>query len=263
MSTAIASHTSPDNVYASYALARKEISTIEPIDYFFAKDLVKAFNLSQSQYVELFHLLMALSQSLREGHTCLPIGVIANTQYGYLSDDFGVVISHGYLFSDQKSLNSLLTDLNITADENHPVVFHQNKLYLRRYFTFEQALFGEIQTKANVNITNCSMDLYSQCIEMLFPSPENESNTNITEIDWQKVAVANALNKNFSVIAGGPGTGKTYTVTKLLAALVYLHLDQSKHQNQHKNQQGYESNSANQNSLRKALVAPTGKAAQR
>ena len=62
------------------------------------------------------------------------------------------------------------------------------------------------------------------------------------EIDWQQVAVTNALNKRFTVIAGGPGTGKTYTVTKLLAALVMLNEDSK---------------------LDIALVAPTGKAAQR
>ena len=36
------------------------------------------------------------------------------------------------------------------------------------------------------------------------------------DIDWQKVACAIAATKGFSVITGGPGTGKTTTVTKLL-----------------------------------------------
>ena len=45
------------------------------------------------------------------------------------------------------------------------------------------------------------------------------------EIDWQALAVANAINKDFAIIAGGPGTGKTYTVTKLLAALLMLSLN--------------------------------------
>ena len=53
--------------------------------------------------------------------------------------------------------------------------------------------------------------------------------------------MANSVNKGLSIIAGGPGTGKTYTVTKLLAALSML----------------------SQSRLDIALVAPTGKAAQR
>jgi exodeoxyribonuclease V alpha subunit len=53
--------------------------------------------------------------------------------------------------------------------------------------------------------------------------------------------VANALDKNFIVIAGGPGTGKTTTVAKLLIALQQL----------------------NNNALVIKMTAPTGKAAQR
>lgn len=63
-------------------------------------------------------------------------------------------------------------------------------------------------------------------------------------INWQKVAAAIALTKRFAVISGGPGTGKTTTVTKLLAALIEQ-AEQSGHTPTIK------------------LVAPTGKAAAR
>lgn len=241
-----------DKIYPSYALAREAIATIEPIDYFFAQDLINAFSLHQSQRIGLFHLLMALSQSLREGHICLPVNVIANTQYGYLSDEFGVVLNHGFVFSDSEILTNLLTSLQISSDAEHPIVFDQNRLYLRRYFTFEQDLFIDIKRKSHsVSEDEIPRDLYHSCLEMLFPKDLN--NTTSQEIDWQKVAIANALNKNFSVIAGGPGTGKTYTVTKLLAALIYIHL-QSVH---------VENTVNGPTQFKMALVAPTGKAAQR
>ncbi len=60
-------------------------------------------------------------------------------------------------------------------------------------------------------------------------------------LNWQKVAAAVALSRRFSVISGGPGTGKTTTVTKLLAALI----------------------TESQQPLTIKLVAPTGKAAAR
>ncbi len=69
-------------------------------------------------------------------------------------------------------------------------------------------------------------------------------------LNWQKVAAATALSRPFAVISGGPGTGKTTTVAKLLAALVM--------QNQPA--------AASVDAARVphiVLVAPTGKAAAR
>ncbi|MEH0758580.1 exodeoxyribonuclease V subunit alpha [Vibrio sp. 16] len=63
-------------------------------------------------------------------------------------------------------------------------------------------------------------------------------------VNWQKVAAAVALTRQFAVISGGPGTGKTTTVTKLLAALI----EQAKQ-------------SGDVPTIK--LVAPTGKAAAR
>jgi len=265
-------------VYASYAQAKKAIASIEPIDYFFAQDLVQVFSaqasthisahlcsqINEQQATELFHLCMALSESLRTGHVCLPIHVLANTNYGYLSDDFGLVLHHGYQFSTVDVLDNLLNTIAISSDAAKPIIYHNNKLYMRRYFEFEETLFNAIAVKSSVCGNRYTEDDIKQCIETFFPDTNDTADTKNTvvepaqhliskttqlpEIDWQKVAVANALNKSFSVIAGGPGTGKTYTVTKLLAALVYL-------------QQLTKSTAPEP--LKMALVAPTGKAAQR
>lgn len=64
-------------------------------------------------------------------------------------------------------------------------------------------------------------------------------------LNWQKIAAALAASRSFSVISGGPGTGKTTTVTRLLALLVELGL---KHRDVVPDIK---------------LVAPTGKAAAR
>ena len=64
-------------------------------------------------------------------------------------------------------------------------------------------------------------------------------------VNWQKVAAAVALTRRFAVISGGPGTGKTTTVTRLLAALIEQSSEHAAHLPEIK------------------LVAPTGKAAAR
>ncbi|MCM0149020.1 exodeoxyribonuclease V subunit alpha [Photobacterium galatheae] len=61
-------------------------------------------------------------------------------------------------------------------------------------------------------------------------------------VNWQKVSTAVALTRQLSVITGGPGTGKTTTVSKLLAALAEIHKSQD---------------------FTIKLCAPTGKAAAR
>ena len=63
-------------------------------------------------------------------------------------------------------------------------------------------------------------------LEKLFPEKH-------PDINWQKVAVATALKNRFSVISGGPGTGKTTTVAKLLVALQ----EKQQHQQQQKQHQ--------------------------
>lgn len=39
------------------------------------------------------------------------------------------------------------------------------------------------------------------------------------QVDWQAQAVKDAFGRQLSVVSGGPGTGKTYTVARLLVAL--------------------------------------------
>lgn len=66
-------------------------------------------------------------------------------------------------------------------------------------------------------------------------------------VDWQRMACAVALRGRLALITGGPGTGKTYTVARLLA-LVWALQPQS---------------AGGDSGLRIALAAPTGKAAAR
>ncbi|MEW6982846.1 exodeoxyribonuclease V subunit alpha [Colwelliaceae bacterium 6471] len=229
-------------VYASFREAQQQISGIEAIDYFLAKELVGALchdDIAAQNIPVVFHLILALNESLRNGHTCLPINTIAMHRFGFLSDNEGIVSHNGFVFDDADKLCNLLSTLNIGANDSQPIVFAKECLYLRRYYQFEHELSEFIVAKLN-HRSEYSLGDIEQCLATLFPDFTD------TEIDWQLIGVANALNKNFSVIAGGPGTGKTYTVTKLLAAMIALH-----------------QLPANSSPLKISLVAPTGKAAQR
>ncbi len=85
------------------------------------------------------------------------------------------------------------------------------RLYLGRYWYFEQVLADTLERRARSWAPGVCRDRLRQGLERLFPSSN--------EIDWQRVAAATAILRPFCVISGGPGTGKTRTVTSILALL--------------------------------------------
>jgi exodeoxyribonuclease V alpha subunit len=97
-------------------------------------------------------------------------------------------------------------------------------LYLDRYWLEEQQVAADVHTMIAVKPEKVSPD-----IDRLFPAGFEE----------QRAAAKVALSQGLTVLTGGPGTGKTTTVARLLALL------------------------ASGTRLRIALAAPTGKAAAR
>lgn len=133
--------------------------------------------------------------------------------------------------------HSVSTQPNTVA----PLYFDSPRLYLRRYYQYECQVANALQQRFKNKIDICLPDItIQQTLTALFPTPVGN-----TSPDWQKVAAALAIKQRFAVISGGPGTGKTTTVVKILAALQIL---QSKQQ---------------QKPLVIRLAAPTGKAAAR
>jgi len=110
------------------------------------------------------------------------------------------------------------------------------RLYLFRYWDYQEKLADSIRRRVREHTRNIDMSALKQDLERLFPADQAKG------IDWQRVAAFAALMKRFSVISGGPGTGKTTAVGAILALLL---------------EQG------DPKSLKMALAAPTGKAAAR
>lgn len=109
------------------------------------------------------------------------------------------------------------------------------RLYLHRYWKYEDDLAQAI-IHTSTGIEPVCEDTLQAGLSRLFP------HTDDTETDWQAVAALAAVQKRFCCISGGPGTGKTSTVVKILALLLEQYPGTL---------------------LRIALAAPTGKAAAR
>jgi exodeoxyribonuclease V alpha subunit len=120
-----------------------------------------------------------------------------------------------------------------------PLVLSDRRLYLRRYWTYERRIDAALHCR--LSQTEPAPGDLAQRLDALFgaanPAPD-------ALIDWQKLACALATRGAFSIITGGPGTGKTTTVVRLLALLQSPAVERGK-------------------PLRIRLAAPTGKAAAR
>ncbi len=114
----------------------------------------------------------------------------------------------------------------LILDEEH------RRLYLYRYWQYEQTLITGFRSLAKANVAEVDQNKLKQDLKSLFPTSDEDI--------FPFQAAQTALNNQFSVITGGPGTGKTTTVIKIMALI----LEQA-------------------SNTRIVLAAPTGKAATR
>lgn len=171
--------------------------------------------------------LYTLSRKMSEGHICIFIDEINEEQLpeSYRNKEREIDIANHLVANNEEAYK--------------PFVLDNNRLYLHRYFHYETQLINNIKKLVQVEdsiIQKREEELFAQrsFIESLFHS-QSQAGT-----DWQMAAAINAILNNFTIITGGPGTGKTTTVAKILAILFYLYGD-----------------------LKVALAAPTGKAGAR
>lgn len=172
------------------------------------------------------HLLSVAEQlvnALSEGHACLSRDELARR----CELDIGMVdacLQPSAVVGDEHSLCLIRCD-------------DRQRVYIARYHELEGHVAQVIRERLTpVDDAMLDREQLRSDLGVLF------SSSTTGQTDWQALAAATAALKKFSVISGGPGTGKTTTVSRVLWLL--------RHQ-----PGGAQS--------RMALAAPTGKAAQR
>lgn len=178
-----------------------------------------AASLARPGHADLAAGLTALvSLAVREGHVCL-----------HLCDE-GVRERLAALGLD--ALDGCLDTGVIGApDSALPLILDGERLYFSRFFRDEQSLARAFLRLAETP----PRDIPAELLPDIFRSSGSET-------DWQDVACFAAMRSRFCVISGGPGTGKTTTVARILALAARMHAGTN---------------------FRILLAAPTGKAASR
>jgi exodeoxyribonuclease V alpha subunit len=176
----------------------------------------------------LRHAAQAVSLATSDGHVCVALADVAASMAGTGTTSIDAL--------RQALLSSGVVGTPAAPGSQPLILDDQGRLYVHRYFNYEQRLARRLMRAATAPPCAVSEVARAQ-LHALF-----EANATRTDgaADWQKLAAALALRQHLTVISGGPGTGKTTTVVNLLACLI-----------------------AQDPGCRIALAAPTGKAAAR
>jgi len=182
-----------------------------------------------------------VSRALREGHPCLPVSSLADSP---IVDSEGNVT--GAFPSEEELLAALSSASSVTCEPERDVAIttplvldSSQRIYATRYFEHEQIVSQRLADLLGEETEDSRADWLQERLAHYFRSEPGEGQ------DLQRLAAERALQRRFTVISGGPGTGKTSTVVKILVLL----LEKARHEGSRYPVV--------------QLMAPTGKAAAR
>lgn len=185
--------------------------------------------------IELKPFAYLLSKRLAEGHICLDLSKVdLQSEYESWPEDIKSIIP---CFLED-TLTKPTTMLSINPEDKKPFIVFNKKFYTYRNFNYENQIIEKI--KAFISTENTQISKRQQELKNYKNEVLALQDINLEITDWQLAGCLNSYLNNFSIITGGPGTGKTTTIAKLIVVL-------------------YTANPT----VKIALAAPTGKASIR
>jgi len=198
--------------------------TLGTIDLHFARLLMRMAEPEHRDTIALTAALLGLERG--SGHSCVAPDRWEGKPFPGTSAllpalaDWEGVLEGSALVGDGSSVTPIVRDPH-------------GRVYLYRYWQAEQRVAASMRARMTRALPAPDHERLAPLFRELFVAEADRP-------DWQAVAAAAALAGAFSVVSGGPGTGKTTTVTRILALLVAAEPD-----------------------VRIGMAAPTGKAAAR
>jgi exodeoxyribonuclease V alpha subunit len=142
----------------------------------------------------------------RLGHTCVDLRTIRLTA----DTDVEVPVDLDALDWPEEELWIDHLRTSVLVGEDRPLRLEGGTLYLDRYWSDENRVALDLLARAGEPALGVDLDVLRSGADRLLRG-DNDS--------LQRLAVATAVLRRFTVVAGGPGTGKTTTVARILALL--------------------------------------------
>lgn len=183
-------------------LERLNLGVISHADYYFARFLASRCDVRDPKLISLF---ADLSHALTEQHSCLNLALYANSEQ---------------LIEALKNTDCVSGPHEKVDGSFHsttPLVLENNLLFLQKYFQYECRIATRLLSQ-NIPYSDFDDKELTRQIYTYFPDigKTDIANETSTELDWQMIAAFQALTNRLTIITGGPGTGKTTTVSKIL-----------------------------------------------
>lgn len=152
-----------------------------------------------------------LCMALDKGDVCLPLARLAGQRPWP---------DHGFSLPPLAEWQAQLEASPLVGGDGDftPLILEHGRLYLARYQAYERQLAEQLLQRA-ADLPEVDEARLSESLTRLFAF-NSLSQAGQQQPDWQRLAAAQAVRRKLAVISGGPGTGKTTTVVRLLAALL-------------------------------------------
>jgi exodeoxyribonuclease V alpha subunit len=200
---------------------------LPPLAYYFARFVARGCGVDEDGLLARSAALVSLRNL--QGDVCVDLAAQAGLPL--FGDDGGAAARAPALDAWLEALSAAFW---VGRPGQHaPLILEAHRLYLGKYWRYEQTVADALRERLEAGLPLDAARLADGLRRLFGAMPDGG-------VDWQSIAAAIAVSRRFAVISGGPGTGKTTTVVKVLALL----LEQEP-------------------ALHIALAAPTGKAAAR
>lgn len=166
---------------------------------------------------ELYLAALLAIDATTNGHICLNLNSLENQAFHFGGND-------PFTLPTVDAWTEILKDSPVIGapGEFKPLILDErNQLYTYRYWNYETVVadrITEMASRGKNPLSETSPEACRDLIQRLFP----EASTPSGQLSGQIIAGFITLTRDFCLISGSPGTGKTTAVAKILAFLLEL-----------------------------------------